>query len=170
MGSLVSDLNERFKRYRCPSCNCTLDEFTCPCRCRHRARCFTKAKPEPYHLKGFSLNECESGYCLGFYMYQGSDELRPPNMPASVFPSYKLLAETPELHNCGSTLYADNWFTGIKTMETVFSCGMDYIDTVRTDRTAGAFDDTKKHFKCAKRGYYRCRKSSNVATVPVWCT
>ena len=54
-------------------------------------------------------------------------------MQASAFPSYKLLAETPALHNCGATLYADNWFTGIKTMETVFSYGMDYIGTVRTD-------------------------------------
>ena len=75
-----------------------------------------------------------------------------------------------ELHNSGSTLYTDDLFTGIKTMETTFAHGMDYIGTVRTDRTAGAFDDTKKHFKGAKRGHYRCPKSDNVATVPVWCT
>ena len=83
LGDLEDQLNGLFRRYRVPHHNGTLDEFTIPFRGRHRARQHNAKKPNPYHLKGFSLNEACTGYCLGLYMYRGKDEARPKAVSAT---------------------------------------------------------------------------------------
>ena len=79
-------------------------------------------------------------------------------MSATAFPTWKLLTPLGNLHNRGCTLYADNWFTGMKTISTVQEMGIDYVGTCKTNRTGGACKDTRAFFKKAKRGKYRVEK------------
>ena len=141
LGGFPTILSALFKKFRLPLHELTVDEFTIPFKGRHRSRMMNKDKPDKYHLKGFSLNEARTGYCLAFYMYRGAEERRPPNVPASAYPIHALLKDYKEVQNAGYHLFADNWFTGVGLVQDVASWGVDYTGTCRKDRVDGAFDD-----------------------------
>ena len=141
LGNFPRFLSELFKKHRVPAKLLTIDEFTIPFKGLHPSRVHNPLKPEKYHLKGFSLNEAGTGYCLGFYMYRCREEQRPRNVPASAWPIHALLGEYKEVHHAGYHLCADNWFTGVGVVQDVASWGVDYTGTCRKDRVDGAFDD-----------------------------
>ena len=141
LGDFPAELSELFRHFRVPLSELTIDEFVIPFKGRHRSRMVNKDKPKKYHLKGFSLNEARTGYCLGFYMYRGAEEQRPPNVSASAWPIHALLSHYKELHHGNYRLFADNWFTGVGVVQDVASWGLDYTGTCRKDRVDGAFDD-----------------------------
>ena len=151
---------------------------------RHRARVFNPNKPNKYHLKGFSLNEADSGYCLGLYM--GKDEKRPRGVTATEWPTRFLLGGYPEVHQQDYILYADNWFTGLGTVLYAASLGVGYAGTARTNRIKKvnmllfftcvmttiyfqAFVKTAEATKGWVRGDYRAVKAK-VGDVDVYCT
>lgn len=165
MGDFPTSVSALFKKFRMPSKLLTVDEFVIPFKGRHRSRMMNKDKPEKYHLKGFSLNEAGTGYCLGFYMYRGAEEQRPSNVSASAWPIHALLGGYTEIHHAGYHLCADNWFTGVGLIQDVASWGVDYTGTCRKDRVDGAFDDEDVTMveipdkrKGAKKGAVRMKK------------
>ena len=174
LGEFTETLSDIFVNYRVPDGRLTCDEFTIPCRAPHCARCFNPAKPIRYHLKGWSLiNEASAGYCLRLYMtlYRGRDEKRPPDVPASAFPTWKLIGEYPEIHHRGYHLFADNWFSSLRVVRDLHRVGVGYTGTVRVNRTDNAFLDTKEWKRKAKRGDYRAKQSSCAAGAPsLYCT
>ena len=158
LGDFVSFLSAIFQSLRVPVRDLTLDEFTIPLRGRHRCKCFNPNKPQRYHLKGFSLNEASTGYCLGGFMYQGRDEKRPPGVAATTWPTLKLLGDYKAVHRNGYILWADNWFSGLAAVKVCRDIGVDYVGTARANRLGGAFkgeEDGKKW----ERGKYRAKKA-----------
>ena len=163
-------ISKLFARHRVCATDLTLDEFGVPFKGRHRARQHNKQKPNPYHFRGFSLNEARTGYSMGLYMYQGQSEKLPKGIIASANPAFKLFGGIPELHNRGCTLWADNWFSGMGIIDVCHSFGVRYAGVTKTNRIGGAFNkDTATASKDWKRGHYRAQTSTNVATTPVWC-
>ena len=138
MGGFEEALNLVFKRHRCYHCDLTLDEFTVPFKGRHACRCFNPNKPEKYHLKGFSLNEAVTGYCLQFLLYQGKDEKRPKGICATQWPALFLLGSVPSVQHKGYHLWADNWFTGFKTIDSGLGFGVGYTGTAKVSRLGKA--------------------------------
>ena len=141
LGDFPVSIATLFRKFRIPMRELTIDEFCIPFKGRHRSRMMNPNKPSKYHLKGFSLNEAGTGYCLGFYMYRGKEEERPPNVPASAWPVHALLRHYKELHHGDYHVFADNWFTGVGLVQDVAGWGLDYTGTCRKDRIDGAFDD-----------------------------
>jgi hypothetical protein len=169
MGDLIEQLCKQFRAHRCPTRDLTVDEFGVPHRGKHRARCFNPSKPERYMLKGFSLNEARTGYCLAAYMYRGKDELRPRGMAATVYPVHRLLQETEYVHHKNYVLWADNWFTGAGTIEAAHSFGVGYCGTAKTNRIKNAFVDTKNQTKGWARGTHR-QVVADRGALHVYCT
>jgi hypothetical protein len=169
LGTIVAELNAIFAASRIPKRDTTMDEFTIAFKGRHRARCFNKAKPEKYHLKGFSLNEAHTGYCIRFYMYQGKDELRPIGCAATTYPSTVLIGQSPQLHHKGYILWADNWFTSVATLTVCMDVGVQYVGTARSDRIDRAFGlpSKPKGWTVEDRGLYRAATSVSLS-LPVW--
>ena len=166
LGDFVPLLSGLFQRLRVSRRNLTLDEFTIPLRGRHRCKCFNPNKPCRYHLKGYSLNEAETGYCLCFFMYQGRDEKRPAGVTATTWPTLKLIGGYKALHNKNYILWADNWFSGLPAIQVCVDNGLDYVGTARANRLGGAFKgaaDAKKW----DRGKYRAEKAQ-VGGKDVW--
>lgn len=161
LGDFLQLLSSSFESARIPRPDLTLDEFCVPWKGRHRARCYNKDKPEKFHLKGYGLNEAETGYMLRFFMYQGRDEKRPEGITATVFPVYVLVGEysTVDVHHKGHFLWADNWFSGFPSVRICQRVGVDYVGTVKVNRCERAFVDTKTVTKNWKKGDYRCVKS-----------
>jgi hypothetical protein len=169
LGTLVEDLNLLFTALRIALRDLTLDEFTIAFKGRHRARCFNKDKPEKYHLKGFSLNEAGTGYCISFYMYQGKDEQRPVGVSATTFPVTVLIGRNKSLHHKGYILWADNWFSSVHTVLACMDVGVDYVGTVRADRVDRCFGKPSKpkDWTVADRG--KCRSATTTSlTRPLW--
>jgi hypothetical protein len=169
LGDLVAALNVIFLALRVIRRDLTMDEFTIAFKGRHRARCFNKDKPEKYHLKGFSLNETATGYCVAFYMYQGKDEERPEGVSATTFPVTVLVGRNTALHNKGYILWADNWFTGLATVKACMDVGVEYVGTARSDRIDRCFGMPSKPagWTVADRG--KCRAATTTSLErPLW--
>ena len=143
-----------------------------PWQGRHRTRVYNKAEPIAYALKGFCLNEAMTGYCLGYFMYQGRDEKRPEGVTATSWPIVQLVGHDKTLHNKGHILWTDNWFTGLPSLRVCLRAGVDFAGTARADRlgtswvqkTGTAADKAqktadKKETGKWKRGQYRARKT-----------
>jgi hypothetical protein len=161
LGDFLFVMSELFRYHRIPLRDLTIDEFTIAFKGRHAARCFNKDKPEKYHLKGFSVNETKSGYCLSFYMYRGKDEKRPKDITATMWPMTVLLGPLKGCHNAGYIVWADNWFTGIGTVGECVKLGIDYVGTSRTNRQGDAFGKTTAiDTKGWERGTYRAKKAT----------
>ena len=99
VGGLLEGLSQTFKRCRIPRRDVSVDEFCVPFKGRHRARVYNPSKPNKYHLKGYSLNESQTGYCLGMFMYQGKDSSMPVDVTATEYPVVRLVQEYPQIHN-----------------------------------------------------------------------
>ena len=170
LGDFLFVMSELFGKYRIPLWDLTIDEFTIPFKGRHRARCFNPKKPEKYHLKGFSLNEARTGYCIAFYMYRGRDEKRPKEITATMWPMTALLGPRKSLHGKGYRIWADNWFTGMGTIGECVKLGMDYVGTSKTNRQGDAFGKTTAaDTKGWTRGMYRAHETTINGT-KVWAT
>ena len=177
MGEFLVETSHLFRYYCKSHRDLTLDEFTMPFRGRHRARCYNPSKPERYHLKGYSLNEAKTGYCISFFMYEGRDEKRPPGVSATTWPTVKMVGRDEALHNRGYILWADNWFSGLPAVRTCIDAGVEYAGTCRQDRlgaysTKGMTVAEKKTHKEAeklekkgwKRGDYRAKETTIAGT------
>jgi hypothetical protein len=161
MGGYEDDLNLEFKKHRCCECALTLDEFTCPFKGRHCCRCFNPNKPEKYHLKGFSLNEASSGYCLQFLLYQGRDEKRPVGICATQWPALFLIRNVPFIHHKGYHMWADNWFTRLKTIQSNLGFGVGYTGTAKANRVGKAWLAVEKKGMGKKdRGEYSAKQTT----------
>ena len=97
----------------------------------------------------------------------GRDELRPPNVPATAWPCMKLISDCLQLHHRGCILWADNWFSGVATINAVHAYGVGYVGMARTNRLAKAFNKPPSNWP---RGSIRTRSSVNAAVPKVWCT
>ena len=92
-----------------------IDEQSIPWKGKHRCRCYNPKKPEKWHFKVFSLNDAETGYMCNFYLYEGSAENRPVDVPATEYPFHKLL-QNDKYENKNHIIFADNWYTSINTL------------------------------------------------------
>ena len=90
-------------------------------------------------------------------------------MPATAHPFKLLLDQTPKLHHNGYLIWADNWFSGLPTIELVNSYGLEYGGTAKTNRLGGAFKDTKAHFDKKPRGSYRVVQTKLASGKTVAC-
>lgn len=136
---LVETLQNRFRRYYRPGQLVDIDEQCIPWKGRHRCRCYNPKKPVKWHFKVFSLNDAGSGYCSNFYFYEGKAETRPPGIPATEFPFYKLFTspggEDPDQYrNKNHILATDNWFTSVEALQRVVESGNHCIGTVKGNR------------------------------------
>jgi hypothetical protein len=154
-------LNKVFIRHRISHHDLTLDEFTVPFKGRHAARCYNPSKPNRYHLKGYSLNEARTGYCLSFLMYQGRDEKRPDGVCATQWPALFLIGECAKLHHAGYHLWADNWFTGLQTIQSCLQFGVGYTGTAKANRLGKAWPKAQKKEMVGKdRGTYQAKQTT----------
>lgn len=110
-----------------------IDEMCIFFKGRHRCRCYNPNKPNKWHLKAFCLNDASSGYLHTFYMYQGSSEIRPDGMSATVYPVWKLL-QGDFYDNKGYILCTDNWYTSQDVVNICQSRGIEFVGTIKAGR------------------------------------
>ena len=64
-------------------------------------------------------------------MYQGKDEVRPPNVSAMEYPTYRLLMD-PIWHQkgmCCCLKFEDNWFSSYDVVRMLKQRGIEYVAT-----------------------------------------
>ncbi len=66
-------------------------------------------------------------------MYQGKSETRPVDIPASMYPIYRLLG-TEKFTNRDHTLATDNWFTSVGVALLCISKNINFVGTIRTNK------------------------------------
>ena len=67
-----------------------VDDQCIPWSGRHICCCYNPNKPEKWHFKCFALNCFVTGYMRGMRIYGASAELRPANIPATLWPIVQL--------------------------------------------------------------------------------
>lgn len=129
----IDALDESFLREHRPQQFICIDEQCIACKSRHRCKCYNPHKPEKWHFKVFCLNDSITGYVISFYLYQGRDELRPAGMPATQFPTQRLLQDD-RWHDKGYILFQDNWFSSYEVARLCAQRKISYIATFRVNR------------------------------------
>jgi hypothetical protein len=116
ISSFLKRLSDNFAKHFSIGQSISIDEKTIRFKGHHRCRCFNPNKPNKYHLKAFCANDAATGYCHRFFMYQGATEVRPDDVPATLYPIVKLL-ENEEYHHKNNILSTDNWYTTLMINE-----------------------------------------------------
>lgn len=141
-----------------------IDEQSIPWKGRHRCRCYNPKKPEKWHFKVFCLNDSETGYLSNFYIYEGKDEERPVDVPATEYPFHKLLGdlERQKYQDKNHIVFSDNWYTSMNTMTYCLEKGIHSVGTVKINKKNlpgdGIFPKTGKHKK--QRGAAKMMKKT----------
>jgi hypothetical protein len=117
----------------------SIDEAVIPWKGRHKGRCYNPKKPAKYHFKKFSLNCSATGYVYCHYHYGGKDELRPSNVPASLWPIKKLVDQCPDLHDKNHFCATDNWYTSAQSLAYLRSKGIHCVGTINKKRLGSRF-------------------------------
>jgi hypothetical protein len=86
-------------------------------------------------------------------MYQGKEESRPRDIPATTWPVVKLLRTQAVKPNYGHVLWGDNWFSSIRTLLAAREAGVEYGGTMRSNRLSGAFINPKQAAKGKDNGH-----------------
>ena len=131
---LVGMINTTCSRMFNPGQLLDIDEQCIPWKGRHVARCYNPNKPEKFHYKVYALNDAATCYQLGFYIYEGSAEVRPNNMSATEYPIWKLFTSIEKYKNRNHILVTDNWYTSIPNLENVLNSGNQSLGTIRTNK------------------------------------
>jgi len=105
-------LSDNFLFYFSPFQLLDIDEKCIRHKGRHRCRCYNPNKPSKWLLKAYALNDSVTGYLLRFFMYQGSSEVRPADIPATEWPVMVLLNDI-QFWEIGLILSLDNWYTSL---------------------------------------------------------
>ena len=162
VASFLIKLSVNFARYYQPGQRMDIDEMCIWFKGRHRCRCFNPNKPEKWHFKAFCLNCSETGYVHRFYMYQGSSEVRPAGIAATLFPTTKLLAPE-EYHDKNHILSTDNWFTQLASALWCRVRGIHFNGTIKTNRKGVPREGTfpYKGANVRQRGEMSCMKAEH---------
>ena len=107
----VDSLRDRFQKMYKLGQNVDIDEQCIPWKGRHISRCYNPNKPEKWHFKCFALNCSLTGYMINVYLYEGSAENRPMNVPATLYPIQKLFEPIGNYYDKGHIVATDNWYT-----------------------------------------------------------
>ncbi|MCG7879142.1 MAG: transposase [Candidatus Thiodiazotropha taylori] len=139
--SFVNMCSRNFCDIYVPQKELSVDESTCPWKGRLRFRVYNPAKPDRFGIKLYSVNEANSGYCVGFDVYVGStpvaeySELVDLDQDSGQTTKIVigLLAKTGLLHG-GHHVYMDNYYTSPELFDELsiretYACG-----TVRKNR------------------------------------
>lgn len=111
----LTKLNNNFQRYFRLGQDLDIDEGSIPFKGRHRCRCYNPMKPNKFHFKLYCLNDSKTSYLWSFFMYQGKDEQRPPNVSATSYPIIRL-TDHKDLHGINHILFMDNWYTNVNVL------------------------------------------------------
>lgn len=133
IAEFLAELSENFSKYFQLGQYIDIDEMSIPFKGRHICRCYNPKKPEKWHFKAFGLNDSVTGYLFSFYLYQGSAEKRPQNMPATLYPVY-MLTRNAILHGINHILCLDNWYTRIGVFEMLRPLGIHVVGTVKVNK------------------------------------
>ena len=126
----------KFSRYFQCGRYLDIDEMTIPFKGRHSARVYNPNKPNKWGLKAFCLNDALTGYLTNFFMYLGKDERRPPNMPATLWPVFKL-TEPALYHEMDHIMTTDNWYTQKEAAILVSAAprSMHFVGTIKSNKS-----------------------------------
>lgn len=151
----VKEIARYFENCFNPGQKLDIDEQCIPWKGRHRCRCYNPKKPEKWHFKVFSLNDSETGYMCNFYLYEGSAENRPANIPATEYPFHRLL-DNDKFRFKNHILFADNWYTSMNTVRYCLENGNHFVGTVKTNKRKlpeeGKFAKSGKNKKARGEG------------------
>ncbi len=134
-----------------------IDEQCIPFKGRHIARQYNGDKPQKWHFRVFSMNDCRTKYMLNFYMYKGKKEILPDGFTTTSNPSNQLTMSD-KYRNKNYILYQDNWFTSFDVCENMLNRGIYAIGTVRSNRLAEIQHARIKEAENCPRGTIRCYK------------
>jgi hypothetical protein len=151
------------KYYQCDEL-IDIDEMCIPFQGRHICLCFNPNKPEKWHLKAFGLNDTKTGYLSNFYLYKGREEERPSGISASLIPTMKL-TNYDEYKNRNHNLATDNWYSSIETALYIKSIGMDFVGTIRLNRSGLPKNKERQEDACFtskrhERGEITCHETT----------
>lgn len=111
--SFVDLLSVKYKELYSLGLKIDIDEQCIAWKGRHSCKCYNPNKPEKWHFKLFALNCAATGYMHNVYLYEGSAEKRPRDVPATLFPIHRLFTPIELYANKGHIVATDNWYTSI---------------------------------------------------------
>lgn len=153
-------LSDSFAQYYTPNQYVDVDEMSIPFKGRHKCRCYNPNKPEKWHFKSFCLNDSETGYLYGFYLYHGAKENRGEGFTATSWP-VALLTSNEFLHWKNYIMCLDNWYTSLDLLQHLLeSKGIHSVGTVKGNRKGLPKDDLIK-----KNGHERGNMKVSVTTI-----
>ena len=133
--SFVDTLREKFRAMYMLGQKVDIDEQCIPWKGRHIARCYNPKKPEKWHFKCYALNDASTGYMHNVYLYEGSAENRPANVPATLYPIHKLFQPIEKYYNKNHIVATDNWYTSLAVLKFVRDdlCN-NFVGTCKTNK------------------------------------
>jgi len=126
---LFTALNSKFVNYFPRQQHLSVDESMVPYYGRHSSKQFIRGKPIRFGYKVWSINS-SLGYCIQLDPYQGSGTtMAELGLGGSV-----VVQLASSLPSDSYVLYFDNFFTSLRLLQHLSSCGMKATGTVRANR------------------------------------
>jgi len=117
--NFVEALRNKFQAMYTLGQKVDIDVQCIPWKGRHIARCYNPKKPEKWHCKCYALNDSSTGYMHNVYLYEGSAENRPNDVPATLHPIHKLFQPIEKYYKKNHVVATDNWYTSLAVLKYV---------------------------------------------------